>query len=105
MVLVAQVDVAGLGPHHMGGDQHAFKKAVRVALEVSAVLEGAGLALVDVDGHQARRGLLAHDAPLAPGGKAGPAQAAQAGVFEGEDHLVFGQVAADDPLGQGIAAF
>ena len=54
---------------------------MRVALEVGAVLEGAGLALVDVHGHQARRGLLAHDAPLAAGREAGAAQAAQAGVF------------------------
>jgi hypothetical protein len=80
VVLVAQVDVDGLDAHRPGGDQHAFQEAVRVALQVEAVLEGAGLAFVDVDRHQARRGLLAHDAPLAPGRKARAAQAAQAGA-------------------------
>jgi hypothetical protein len=82
VVFVAQVDVDGLGAHHLGGDQHAFEKAVRVALQVETVLEGAGLAFVDVDGHQARRGLLAHDAPLAPRRKARAAQAAQARVLQ-----------------------
>ena len=52
---------------------------MRVALEVVAVLEGAGLAFVDIDGHQPRRRLRAHDAPLAPRRKPGAAQAAQAG--------------------------
>ena len=51
---------------------------MRIALEVEAVLEGAGLAFVDVDRHQARRRLAAHDAPLAAGRKAGAAEAAQA---------------------------
>jgi hypothetical protein len=48
--------------------------------------------------------LIAHDAPLAPGRKARPAQAAKAGVFEGADDLVFGEVATDEALGQGVAA-
>ena len=59
---------------------------MRVALEVGAVLEGAGLALVDVHRHQPRRRLGAHDAPLAPGRKAGAAEAAQAGVLQRLDH-------------------
>ena len=81
MVLVAQVDVDLGDAHRPGGDQHAFEEAVRIALEVVAVLEGAGLALVDVHRHQPRRRLGAHDAPLAPGRKAGAAEAAQAGVL------------------------
>ena len=83
MVFVAQVDVAGLDADHLRGDQQAFEEAVRVALQVGPVLEGAGLALVDVHRHQARRGLAAHDAPLAPGRETRAAQAAQAGVFHG----------------------
>ena len=85
VVLVAQVDVDGVDAHGPGGDQHAFEEAVRVALEVDAVLEGAGLALVDVHGHQARRRLLAHDAPLAAGREARAAQAAQARGFHRRD--------------------
>jgi hypothetical protein len=67
VVFVAQVDVDGVDADRPGGDQHAFEEAVRIALEVDAVLEGAGLALVDVHRHQARRRLGAHDAPLAAG--------------------------------------
>jgi hypothetical protein len=82
VVLVAQVDVDLRDAHRPGGDQHAFDEAVRVAFEVDAVLEGAGLAFVDVHRHQPRRRLGAHDAPLAPGREACATQAAQAGVFE-----------------------
>ena len=105
VVFVAQVDVDGLGADHLGGDQQAFEEAVRVALQVGAVLEGAGLAFVDVHRHQARRGLVAHDAPLAPGRKAGAAQAAQAGVFHAPRSTVVGVVLAVDHGGrQAVAA-
>ena len=86
VVLVAQVDVNGLAAHNLGGDQQAFQKAVRVPLQMKAVLEGAGLAFVDVDGHEARRWLSAHDAPLAPGRETRATQTAQAGVFHGVQH-------------------
>src|SRR3546814_2916065 len=46
------------------GDQRALEEAVRIALQVEAVLEGAGLALVGVDRHQARPLEAAHDLPL-----------------------------------------
>jgi len=89
---VAQVGLFGrptlehnFDAHRPGGDQHAFQEAVRVALQVDAVLEGAGLALVDVDGHQARTRFAAHDAPLAACREACAAQAAQARVFHGLD--------------------
>ena len=104
VVLVAQVDVDGFGAHHLGGDQQAFEEAVRVALQVMAVLEGAGLALVDVDGHQPGRGLIAHDAPLAPGRKSGAAQAAQASVFHGVQHGLGFVFAVDHGRRQAIAA-
>ena len=52
---------------------------MRVGLEVVAVLEGAGLALVGVDRHQPRPRLGADEAPLAPGREARAAEAAQPG--------------------------
>jgi hypothetical protein len=91
-------------PHHLRGDQHAFEKAVRVALQVETVLEGAGLAFVDVDGHQARGGLLAHDAPLAPCRETCAAQAAQAGVLQRLDHRFGVVLAVHHGRGQAVAA-
>src|SRR3546814_7630056 len=77
-ILVAQVDVAALAADRPGGDQRALEEAVRIALQVEAVLEGAGLALVGVDRHQARPLEAAHDLPLLAGREAGAAEAAQA---------------------------
>ena len=51
---------------------------MRVALEVLAVLEGARLALVDVDRHQARRGLGGTIFHLRPVGKPAPPSYARA---------------------------
>ena len=76
------------GLDHPGGDQHAFDEAVRIALEIVAVLEGAGLALVGVDREQARRRLGAHQRPFAAGRKAGAAEAAQSGVADHLDDVV-----------------
>ena len=73
---------------HLRRNQHAFEQTVRVAFEVESVLEGAGLAFVHVDRQQARRRVLAHDAPLAPGRKARAAEAAQARGFQRVDHLL-----------------
>ncbi len=89
-VFVAHVEVDALGLHGVGGDQRALQRAVRVALEEPAVLEGAGLALVAVDRHQPRAGVAAHDAPLAPGGETRAAEAAQPTVAERLDHVVGG---------------
>ncbi len=88
MVFVAQVDVAGVDADDGRGDQHPFEKSMRVALEIGAILERAGLAFVDVDRHEARRGLVAHDAPLAPGRKARAAQSPQPRVFQRLDQVV-----------------
>ena len=49
-----------------------------IGFEIVAVLEGAGLALVGIDRHQARLGLGADEPPLAPGRKPGAAKTAQA---------------------------
>ena len=53
-----------------------------------AVLERAGLALVAVHRHQPRPGRLPHQRPLAPGGKAGAAEAAQAGIVDRLDGVL-----------------
>src|SRR5882672_10809549 len=58
-VFVAQVDVDRIDADRPRADQHPFQEPVRVALEVVAILERPGLALVDVDGHQPRRRLAA----------------------------------------------
>ena len=80
-ILVTQIDIDFGDLHRPGGDHHAFEKAVRIALEVVAILEGARLALVDIDRHHPRREFSPDDAPLASSGKAGPTQAAQAGIL------------------------
>ena len=78
VVLVAQIEVAGLDADRHCGNQHAFEKSVRITLEIGPVLEGARLALVDIDGHQPWAGLFAHDSPFATGRETRAAQAAQA---------------------------
>ena len=103
VVLVTQIDSASVNTHHPGCDQQPFQKPVRVALQIGAVLEGAGLALVNVHGHQARRGLLAHDAPFAPGGKTGPTQPAQAGVFHAFQHMLHIALAPGQRCGERVA--
>ena len=67
VILVAQVDIDGVDANRPGGDDRAFEKAMRVALEVVAILERARLALVDVDRHQARSRFRRYDLPLAAG--------------------------------------
>ena len=83
VVLGAQKDVAGVRLDGEAGDDHALEHQVRVVREEEAVLEAAGLHLVAVaDDVLGPRGVGAqrHGAPLAPGGVAGAAAAAQAGV-------------------------
>ena len=91
-IFVTQVDVGSLGFDRPGGDQHALEKAMRVALEIVTVLEGAGLALIRVDREIARFRLLPDELPLAPGREAGAAQAPQTGGVERgeqvEAHLI-----------------
>src|SRR6185312_17067085 len=41
-VFVAKVDVDRVDAHRPRGDQHAVEEAVRVALEIVAILEGTG---------------------------------------------------------------
>ena len=63
----------------------AFDHLVRIVLHQDAVVERARLALVGVDAHVDRAGMvLGQKRPLQPGGKAGPAAAAQVAAL---DHL------------------
>src|SRR5688572_27184194 len=105
VVFVAQVDVDVLDADRPCGDEHPFDEAMRVALEVVAVLERAGLALVDVHRHEPWSRLGAHDAPLAPRGEAGAAQAAQARVFHGLDDGLDVALAADAVEPRLVTAF
>ena len=77
---------------------------MRIALEVVAVLERSRLALVDVDRHQPRRRLGAHDAPFAPRREARAAQAAQRRMLERRDDRVGRPLAADAGAQRPIAA-
>src|SRR6185312_12182237 len=81
-IFVADVDIDLARLDDMRADQHAFEEAVRIGVEIMAVLEGAGLALVAIDRHQARPRLAQHGAPFAASRKAGAAEAAQAAVVE-----------------------
>ena len=104
-ILVAHVDEDFLGFHGPGRDQHAFEELVRTAFEIVAVLEGAGLAFVAVDGHVARAFFGAHKRPLAPGGEAGAAEAAQTAVRERGDDLIDGAGARETFPEDFVAAF
>src|SRR6185312_15378050 len=81
-IFVAQIDVDVGRLDGPGADQHAFEKTMRIAFEIDAILERAGLALIGIDRHEPRLGLGAHEAPFAPGGKASPAKAAQLRILE-----------------------
>ncbi len=103
-IFVTNVDVGVVRLDHPGGDQHAFEEAVRIAFEVIAVLEGAGLAFVGIDREQARRGLGAHQRPLATGREAGAAEAAQAAVADDLDEVLRRALAGETVLEDGVAA-
>ena len=82
----------------------AFEKAVRIALEIVAVLECPRLALVDVDRQQARSRLGRHQFPFAAGGEAGAAEAAQARVFHHRDDVCRCLAPGDARGGKRVAA-
>ena len=81
MVFVAQVDVDFVDFDGPCGNQHTFKKTVRIAFKIDAIFERARLTFVDIDRHQSRPCLGTYDAPFATGRETGAAQAAQARVF------------------------
>src|SRR5688572_15265844 len=76
VILVAQVDINRLEADSPCRDEGAFEEAVRIALEVEAVLERPGCSLVDVNRQQARSRLGRGQFPFAAGREAGAAEAA-----------------------------
>jgi hypothetical protein len=103
-VLVAQIDPDLSHAGAPRGDQHSLEEAVRIALEIPAVLEGAGLALVDVHRHDARLGLGADQPPFATGREPCAAQPAQPGILHQLRDLVARALAREAVLQQAIAA-
>ena len=103
-ILVPNIDVGVAGVDHPGGDQHAFDEAVRIAFEIIAILERAGLTLVGIDRKQPRRRLGTHKAPFAPGREAGAAEPAQSGIAHRLDDVFAAARACDASLEQRIAA-
>ncbi len=92
------------GVDHPGGDQHAFDEAVRIQLQIIAILESAGLTLVGIDRKEPRRRLGTHEAPFAPGREASAAETAQSGVAHRLDDVFAAVRARDASLEQRIAA-
>jgi hypothetical protein len=103
VIFVAQVDVDRVDAHGPCRDDGAFEKTVRVAFEVVPILERARFALVDVDGHQTRRGFRGHDLPLAAGGEAGATETAQSRVLHDPDHVADSALTVDARGGQRIS--
>ena len=103
-IFIADIDVSVLGLDRPGGDQHTFDKAVGIAPEIKAVLEGARLALVGVDREHAGRGLGAHQRPFAAGRETGAAEAAQVGVADDPDQFLARALVGKTRLEQRIAA-
>jgi hypothetical protein len=103
-IFVADVDVDLGRFDNLRADQHALDKAVRIGLEIIAILERAGLALVAVDRHQPRPGLAEHRAPFSPGRKARAAETAQGRVVERLQQIFLFHFAGAQALQQRIAA-
>jgi hypothetical protein len=104
-VFVAQIDVDRFGIDGPRGYQHALEKAVRVALQVVAVLERTGLALVRIHRHQSRARFLPHEVPFAPCREAGAAETSQPGVLHRADHVVDRPGTVEAVAQQRVAAF
>src|SRR5206468_7577290 len=105
MVLVTKIDIDLVDADRPGRDERALDEAVRIAFEIPAVLEGAGLALVDVDRHQARRRLRGDRFPLAPRREARTAESPQARIFHDGDDVLALSRALDARLGERVAVF
>ena len=87
-VLAADIDERRLGADRVAAQRHAFEHAVRLDFDQLAILEGARLGFVGVDGDVLGAGRLGDEAPLIAGRKAGAAAAAQARRFDLFDDLV-----------------
>ena len=81
-IFVAQIDVDVGRVDDMRADQHAFEEAMRIGIEIEAILERAGLALVAIDAISRGPGSPSTARHLRPVGKARAAEPAQGGVVE-----------------------
>ena len=87
-ILVAEIEVGRGGPRGVAAEDDAFEHLVRIVFHQDAIVERARLALVGVDAHVDRAGMvLGQEGPLQPGGKTGAAAAAQAAGLDHFDHL------------------
>ena len=86
-VLIAQINVDRLATGDAGRNQHALEHAVRIRFEHDPVLERTRFPFVEIDHHQPRSRLRAHDAPLSRGGESGAAETAQPRHIERLEHL------------------
>ena len=69
-VFVTDVDICLARLDNPGSNQHAFDEAVRIALEIVAILESARLAFVGIDCEHSLSRFSAHERPFATGRKA-----------------------------------
>ena len=82
-VFVTQIEVGRGRPRRAAGDDDAFEQLMRILLHQDAIVERARLALVGVDAHVDRAGMvLRQERPLQAAREAGAAAAAQAGVLD-----------------------
>ena len=93
-VFGANVDVGVFGADGVGGDHHAFQQLVRIALDQRAIHEGTRVTFVGVaDQVLLVTGLGESHLPLAAGGKAAAAAAAQPALLDGVAHRFAGLAA------------
>src|SRR5690349_155616 len=92
-IFVTDVDVDIGSIDDMRTDQHALDETMRIGLEIIAVLERTGFALVAVHGHQPRPGLAEYGAPFATGWKARAAETSQRGVIKRFQQILLGKLA------------
>jgi len=87
--LATDVDVGDVAADRVRGDDDALEELVRVVLDELAVLEGARLALVGVDGEvDGLLALLGEEAPLHPGREARAAPPAEVRRLHHLDQLL-----------------
>ena len=73
----AQIDVDRFRLNGVSADQGALDQLIRILFHDLAIFEGAGLALIGVDGDEFDRLVLRDETPLDTGGKASAATTAQ----------------------------
>ncbi len=80
-VFVAHVDKTGFRLDGPSGNQHAFEKQMRCALEIVAILERSRLALISIHRQIARPRIAAHEAPFCARWKPRTTQTAQTALL------------------------